>query len=104
MPGPTQNPHDALFKHVFSHPKRAAEELRHVLPDRVARHIDWQTLEPLPGSFVDDELRERHADLLYRVRLGGRPAFIYILLEHKSHDDPLAVPTAGLRGTDLGAL
>jgi hypothetical protein len=43
-----QNPHDRLFKHVFSKPEQAAEELRSVLPEPIARRIDWSTLHPLP--------------------------------------------------------
>ncbi len=82
-------PHDALFKQVFSQPYHAAAELRCVLPEVVSRHIDWETLELQPGSFVDDELRERHADLLYSVRLAGRGALVYVLLEHKSEPDSL---------------
>jgi len=82
-------PHDALFKRVFSQPENAAAELRCVLPEMVARHIDWQTLEPQPGSFVDHQLRGRHADLLYSVRLARRRAFVYVLLEHKSEPNSL---------------
>jgi len=82
-------PHDALFKQVFSQPDHAAAELRCVLPEAVSQHIDWETLEPQPGSFVDEELRERHADLLYTVRLAGRLALVYVLLEHKSEPDSM---------------
>lgn len=77
-------PHDALFKHVFSQPDHAVGELRHILPATIVDRIDWSTLALQPGSFVDDELRERHSDLLYSVRLAGREAFLYLLLEHKS--------------------
>ena len=77
-------PHDALFKQVFSQPDHAVGELRHVLPAAIVDRIDWSTLALRPGSFVDDELRERHSDLLYSVRLAGREAFLYLLLEHKS--------------------
>lgn len=80
-------PHDALFKAVFSQAEHAVGELRHVLPAAVARHVDWGSLELLSGSFVDAELRDSHADLLYRVQLAGRDAYVYLLLEHKSSAD-----------------
>ena len=80
-------PHDALFKQVFSQPVHAEGELRHVLPDALAEQIDWSTLELRPGSFVDEELRERHADLLYGVRFAGQEALLYLVLEHKSGPD-----------------
>ena len=81
-------PHDALFKYVFKQPEHAEGELRHVLPRAVTDRMDWNTLQLEEGSFVDDELRERHADLLYSVQLAGRPALLYVLLEHKSDSDP----------------
>jgi hypothetical protein len=80
------NPHEALFKAVFSRPERAAEELRHVLPPELP--IDFTTLRHESGSFVDDELRERHADLLFSATCGGAPIRVYVLLEHQSSVDP----------------
>jgi predicted transposase YdaD len=42
----------------------------------------------VPGSFVDEELREHHSDLLFRIRLkAGSAAFAYVLMEHKSSPD-----------------
>ena len=42
------------------------------------------TLEAIPGSFVDSDLRDRHADLLFQVSLSGRSALIHVLYEHQS--------------------
>ena len=77
-------PHDHLFKLVFARPEEAAAELRSVLPEAIARRLDWHTLRVEPGSFVEPALREQHADLLYSVQLAGRPALVYVLLEHKA--------------------
>lgn len=83
----TETPHDALFKQVFSRPERAAEELRHALGPLAAR-LDFATLRLEPGSFVDEQLRERHVDLLYSVALGEATIRVYVLLEHQSSVDP----------------
>ncbi|MBX7196344.1 MAG: Rpn family recombination-promoting nuclease/putative transposase, partial [Sandaracinaceae bacterium] len=83
----THTPHDALFKAVFSSPEHAEAELRAVLPARLARRIDWSTLALAGGSFVDEALKERHSDLLYSVRLEGRPLLLYLLFEHQSTVD-----------------
>jgi predicted transposase YdaD len=80
-------PHDALFWQVFSDPRHAAGELRSLLPPAVRRLVDWDTLRPLPGSFKDLEHGDRHTDLLFAVDIGFRPAFIYLLFEHKSRAD-----------------
>src|SRR5450432_2005872 len=81
-------PHDALFKACFGQPDLARSELALLLPPAVQEHVDLATLEVCPGSFVDEELRHGHTDLLYTARLrdGGR-AFLYILYEHQSTFD-----------------
>ena len=87
MADPPPNPHDALFRHVFSQPENAVAELRHVLPAEIGEAVEWDTLEVCSGTRIDAELRETQADLLCSVQLRGRPAFLYVLLEHKSWSD-----------------
>lgn len=82
-------PHDALFKSTFSDPARAMDELRAVAPEQLVRHLDLASAEHVSGSFVDEALRQRHTDVLHRVKLAGRDAFAYLLLEHQSEPDPL---------------
>jgi hypothetical protein len=72
-------PHDALFKHTFSQPQHAIELFRSLLPAAVVQHIDFDTLRGEPASFIDDKLRARFSDLLFRVRLAGQPAYLYLL-------------------------
>jgi predicted transposase/invertase (TIGR01784 family) len=83
------NIHDAFFKQALSDPMLADTFLREHLPPEVAALLGPEPPEPMPGSFVDEELRQHHSDLLFRVRLtdsGG--AFAYVLIEHKSSRDP----------------
>src|SRR5688572_22440304 len=77
-----QSPHDALFKGIFSRPDRAAELLRASLRPELVRSIDWASLSLVPGSFVDEQLRSHHADLLFTARMAERDICIYKLLEH----------------------
>jgi predicted transposase/invertase (TIGR01784 family) len=83
------SPHDALFKYVFSQPEHAGSELRAVLPAELSARLDWGSLEPQPASFVDERLSGREADLLFTIRCEGQPAFLYVLFEHQSTNDPL---------------
>lgn len=84
MPGP----HDLFARYTFSHPERAAAELRAVLPPEVAARVDWSTLQHESGSVVDPKLRESQSDLLFSARLhGGQPVLLYFLLEHQSSVD-----------------
>jgi predicted transposase YdaD len=81
-------PHDLFARYTFSHPERAAAELRAVLPPEVVAQVDWSSLHREPGSVVDPELRERQSDLLFSARLhGGQPLLFYFLVEHQSSMD-----------------
>jgi predicted transposase/invertase (TIGR01784 family) len=87
---PAGPPHDALFKAAFSRPELARSELELVLPAALARQLDLASLSVTPGSFVDEDLRHAHSDLLYTVRTSsGREALVYVLLEHQSSFDAL---------------
>jgi hypothetical protein len=91
MPNPLANVHDAFFKQILSDPRLAATFLREHLPTEVAALLGPELPDLMPGSFVDEELRQHHSDLLYQVHLkGGRDAFAYVLMEHKSSPDPAA--------------
>jgi predicted transposase YdaD len=83
------NPHDRLFQAIFSQPHHAGALLRAVLPATIARRMDFRTLRLDKRSFIEERLRAHYTDLLFRVRLGGRPAYVYILFEHQSSIDVL---------------
>lgn len=81
------NVHDAFFKEMLSRPEHAASLLQQILPARIAARIDFASLAPCAGSYVDEALKERHSDLLFSVLLEGRAALIYLLFEHQSTVD-----------------
>ncbi|NCQ33037.1 MAG: Rpn family recombination-promoting nuclease/putative transposase, partial [Armatimonadetes bacterium] len=62
------NPHDRFFKQAFGQPEAARDFLLHYLPAAVVAALDVERPEPVPATFVDAELREHFADLVYRVR------------------------------------
>jgi predicted transposase/invertase (TIGR01784 family) len=83
------NPHDLFFKAVFGRPEHAAAQLRAVLPAGTLARLDLSTLTPCSGSFVGEELRDRHCDLLFEAVLReGGSALVYVLIEHQSTFDP----------------
>lgn len=81
------NVHDAFFKAMLSRPEHAASILRQILPPALAARIDFASLAPCLGSYVDEALKERHSDLLFSANIGGRPGLIYLLFEHQSTVD-----------------
>jgi predicted transposase YdaD len=77
--------HDALVKALLGTPEVAARVLRFLLPETVRAAVDFATVASEPGSFVDENLRQLHTDLLFSARLNdGRQALLYLLLEHQS--------------------
>ncbi len=83
-----QSPHDALFKATFSQLRHARPMLQHELPPELAKAARWKTLALVPGSFVDEELKDSHSDLLFSVEMRSRTALLYVLFEHQSTVDP----------------
>lgn len=83
-----QSPHDHLFHYTFGHPEHAADLLRGALPRHLADPIDWRTLTRCDAKLTDGETDSLHADLLFEVRIHERPAYLFVLLEHKSEIDP----------------
>ena len=82
-------PHDRLFRAVFSDAGEAASLLRTALPDTIGESFEWTTLTLVEGTFVDEELHESQSDLLYRVRhtATGQAVSMYLLFEHQSSPD-----------------
>lgn len=82
-------PHDALFKAIFSEPARAAEAIASAVGPDVARRIDLASLRRVDNSFIDDDLRGLHADLLFTAELvdGAGLVYFHLLFEHQSSDD-----------------
>jgi Putative transposase, YhgA-like len=85
----TTTPHDALVRSVFTIPEHAASLLKTNLPDEIASIIDWNTLKATQDTYVDDNLRYAHSDILYQTSIQGleNTAFIYVLFEHQSEAD-----------------
>ncbi len=81
------NPHDAMFRAVVQEPVHAASVLAAALPEQVTGRLDLGELRLEPGSFVDEDMRERHTDLLFSTRLNGNLALVYVLVEHQSSPD-----------------
>jgi hypothetical protein len=82
-----ENSHDKLFKSALADPKDVALQLRAVLPAALARQLDFSTLKPLPGTFIDVAMRGFQADLLFSVRRANAEVLLYVLMEHKSEAD-----------------
>ncbi len=79
--------HDALFRFVFGDIAAAADLLRVCVPAPLAAAIDWTRLRLLSGTFVDEVLAEREADLLFVAPAGDLEVLLHMLVEHKAKDE-----------------
>jgi predicted transposase YdaD len=76
--------HDHGYKRLFSHPEMIRDLLRGFVPADWSAELDFTTLEKYPTEFIDDRLRNRRSDVIWRVRWGFEWLYIYVLLEFQS--------------------
>jgi len=75
------NPHDKIVKTTLTNLALAKKFFAAHLPPSLQKEINLNTLQLQKGSFVDKELREHLTDLLYKVKIGRREGYLYLLLE-----------------------
>ncbi|TBV10871.1 Rpn family recombination-promoting nuclease/putative transposase [Stutzerimonas kirkiae] len=83
--------HDSGYKLLFSNPAFIRDLLLGFVPHEWVRQLDFATLEPLNGHYVSEDMRQRHEDMVWRVRLRGDWLHIYLLLEFQSTPDRFMV-------------
>jgi predicted transposase/invertase (TIGR01784 family) len=82
--------HDSYFKFVFQDTERTRVFLETFLPERVLANLDLNHLTLVKDSFVNEELSEFFADLVFLcVTRKEDPVRVCLLLEHKSAPAPM---------------
>jgi len=76
--------HDHGYKRLFSHPEMIRDLLLGFVPADWIAELDFTTLEKYPTEFIDDRLRHRRSDVIWRVRWGRDWLYLYLLLEFQS--------------------
>jgi hypothetical protein len=79
--------HDKSYKKLFSHPQMIQDLLQGFVSEPWVAQLDFSTLETMKDSFVSDDWRERHDDIIWRVRWGKKWLYIYLLIEFQSTID-----------------
>jgi len=78
--------HDENYKRLFASPLMVQDVLRACLPAHRLAAADFSSLGRLSPEYVSDELRKRHGDTVWHLRLGRRRVFL-LLLEFQAQDD-----------------
>ncbi len=83
------NPHDKLFKAILQDQTLAIDYFNHFLPAQVVRQIDFDTLNLSNSTYIDENLKDTFADMVFvcDLKKGDEPVEIALLLEHKSYID-----------------
>lgn len=84
----TDTSHDSGYKQLFSHPDMVRDLLTGFVPGPWLQSARFDTLERVNASYVSESDRQRHDDMVWRLQVGPRWVWIYLLLEFQSRDDP----------------
>ena len=85
---PIHHPNDKLLKATFSNPDNARGFFEHYLPKQISNAVDWNSLRLESSTFVDPQFSAFESDLLFSLKLAQTDAFLYLLFEHQSSEDP----------------
>ena len=61
--------------------------LENYLPESVLKLIDLSEIEAEKDTMIEEELTDLFSDLIYRVKINNRAAYLYLLFEHKSYPE-----------------
>ena len=79
---------DPAYKRLFSRPRMVRDLLSGFAARDWSAELDLGSLTPLPASYVSHDLRQRHGDLVWRVRFkDDRWLYVVLLLEFQSAVD-----------------
>ena len=81
--------------YIYMDKENLRDLLNQYLPASVLSNIDLPSLSVTKESYIDEDLRKNHSDLLVTATLkenkGSSAVLIYILLEHKAYPDTWTV-------------
>lgn len=82
--------HDPLFKLFLREPVTARDFLEAHLPEDIRSLVLLDTLRLESGSYVDEELKEMHSDILYSVKMAqDEQCLLYCVVGHQSTEDEM---------------
>ncbi len=82
---PINNPHDKFFKETFSRLEVAKSFIEEVFPSDLRERLNIAGLKRVTDSFMDEELEEYLADVVYQTDFAGQKTLVTLLFEHKSY-------------------
>jgi len=84
-----ENINDNFIRKVLSETANAATFLKVTLPETVRQSLDLTDIVLDPTSYISDAYKESLSDMVFKCRTQAEktPVDVYVLFEHKSHQD-----------------
>jgi len=83
-----QTPNDGTYKDLYSHPEMVESLIQDFVHEDWVQNLDFSTLEKTNASYVTEDLRERHDDIIWRLKWKDQWCYVYLLIEFQSEVDP----------------
>jgi len=79
--------HDLRYKKFFSNPRLLKELLESFVPEAWVSQVDYTRAETVETSFITDDFKQKESDLIWKLPLGDKTLYLYILMEFQSTVD-----------------
>jgi predicted transposase YdaD len=79
--------HDTSYKNLFSCPEMMRDLLIGYVPGKWLEEADFSTLTQVGASYVSPAGKQRHDDMVWRINIGGRWLWVYLIVEFQSTPD-----------------
>ncbi|MBD3768025.1 MAG: Rpn family recombination-promoting nuclease/putative transposase [Gammaproteobacteria bacterium] len=76
--------HDTGYKYLFSHAELVQELVEGFLPTELCAMLDFTTLSLVSGSYITPSMKHKEDDAVWRVQMGDKFVYFYLLLEFQS--------------------
>ena len=86
-PETVKNPHDKLFKNLFSSPEFFKDFLKVSIGEDFADNLVAGSYAEAKTDFIGRDLQEYYSDIIYTARVGKTEYQFAFLIEHKSYPD-----------------
>lgn len=79
-------PHDKYAKSILSRVEEAKSLIQSRFPQELVKRIDMNSLQLTNKSFVSEEMKAFHSDVIYKCNIDNNQGYIYYEIEHVRHE------------------
>ncbi|NHZ87825.1 transposase [Massilia sp. CCM 8733] len=79
--------HDLGYRSLFAHPELVRELIADFTPFKLLDSIALSSFKRVNATYVSERASAREADMVWRVQVGDRCLYVYLLLEFQSSVD-----------------